>query len=204
MLHTQTIDEKTLVLLKKLQQADILHDFYLVGGTSLALRMGHRKSVDLDLFCQHDFDVEVLCKYLVETYDFKEAYRAQNTLKGFVDGVMIDCIKYDYPFVDNPVEEEGIRMLSLQDVCAMKLAAITDNGSRLKDYIDIAWLSRTYTLSDMLGFYQQKYRNSSVFSVVKAITYFDDINFGEDIVMMTGKFDWKTIETRLKAMTRMV
>ena len=52
MLHKETIDTATLELLKRLMGDERLQDFVLVGGTSLALQMGHRISVDLDLFTE--------------------------------------------------------------------------------------------------------------------------------------------------------
>ena len=201
MLHKETIETSTLELLKKLQSEPLLASFNLVEGTSLALRLGHRKSVDLDLFSKEDFDLQEIKELLVNQYDFKVGYEKGKTLKGFIGKVMVDLIRYDYPHI-SPVEtEESIRMESLPDVVAMKLSTICDNGSRIKDFIDIAYLSTVYNFGEMLEFYKQKYPSSNPLVPTKSLVYFDDINFDEDVVMMQGKFNWNAIASRLNEMT---
>ena len=201
MLHKETIETGTLELLNKLQSELLLASFNLVGGTSLALRLGHRKSVDLDLFSKEDFDLQEIKELLVNQYGFKVSYEKGKTLKGFIGKVMVDLIRYDYPHI-SPVEtEEDIRMESLPDVVAMKLSTICDNGSRIKDFIDIAYLSTVYSFGEMLQFYKQKFPSSNPLVPTKSLVYFDDINFNEDVVMMQGKFDWNTIASRLNEMT---
>ena len=201
MLHKETIETGTLELLKKLQSESLLASFNLVGGTSLALRLGHRKSVDLDLFSKEDFDLQEIKELLVNQYDFKVGYEKGKTLKGFIGKVMVDFIRYDYPHI-SPIEtEESIRMESLPDVVAMKLSTTCDNGSRIKDFIDIAYLSTVYNFGEMLEFYKQKYPSSNPLIPTKSLIYFGDINFDEDVVMMQGKFDWNSIAARLNEMT---
>jgi hypothetical protein len=56
MLHEETVSEGTLALIRRMTQDEMLKDFTLVGGTALALQLGHRKSVDIDLFGSRDFD----------------------------------------------------------------------------------------------------------------------------------------------------
>ena len=99
MLHKETVETSTLELLKSLQSEPLLAPFNLVGGTSLALRLGHRKSVDLDLFSREDFDLREVKEWLVNKYGFKVGYEKGKTLKGFIGKVMVDLIRYDYPHV---------------------------------------------------------------------------------------------------------
>ena len=201
MLHKETIETGTLELLKRLQSEQLLASFNLVGGTSLALRLGHRKSVDLDLFSKEDFDLQEIKELLVNQYGFKVGYEKGKTLKGFIGKVMVDLIRYDYPHI-SPVEtEEGIRMESLPDVVAMKFSTICDNGSRIKDFIDIAYLSTVYSFGEMLEFYKQKFPSSNPLVPTKSLVYFEDINFDENVVMMQGEFDWNSIAARLNEMT---
>ena len=200
MLHKETVETSTFELLKKLQAEPLLSTFNLVGGTSLALRLGHRKSVDLDLFSKEDFDLQEVKELLVNKYDFKVGYEKGKTLKGFIGKVMVDLIRYDYPHIQPVETEEGLRLESLPDVVAMKLSSICDNGSRIKDFIDIAHLSAVYSFAEMLGFYSQKYPNSNLIMPAKALVYFNDINFNESVVMMQGQFDWNKIAKRLDEM----
>lgn len=201
MLYTETIEGGTLELLRNLQSEVLLSSFNLVGGTSLALRMGHRKSVDLDLFTKDDFDLQELRELLVNKYNLRVSYEKGKTLKGFINNVKIDLIKYDYPQVCSVETIEGIRFESIPDVIAMKLSAICDNGSRIKDFIDIAFLSSKYSFDDMLKFYSTKFPASNQMMLAKALVYFADIDFNEDIVMLKYDFNWDKIAKRLNDMT---
>ncbi len=177
-------------------------DFFLVGGTSLALQLGHRKSIDLDLFTKSDIDVISLNNHLKENYNFQQRFRAKNTLKGDIDGVFVDCIKYDYPLIKSIFVEENIRIASMEDVCCMKLSAITDNGTRVKDFVDIAFLSTKFSLNEMLSFYKNKYNEKNLIIPIKALLYFDDIDFtSEPVELFDVKFDWNKIKTRIFEMT---
>lgn len=202
MLHKETVEPGTLELLKRLQSEPLLTSFNLVGGTALALRIGHRKSVDLDLFTREKFDLEELKSMLIEKYGFKSAFERGHTLKGFIDGVMIDCIRFDYPYLQNPDILEGVRLESIPDIIAMKLNAIAQNGTRIKDFIDIATLSALYSFDEMLDFYLSKFPNSNIIVPLKSILYFEEIDFNEPIVMMIGEFNWDKVAKRLQEMNR--
>ena len=203
MLHTEAIKGETFELLKILMKDEQLTDFNLAGGTSLALYLGHRKSIDFDLFTEKLFDASSLEKHLIETYDFKVDFLEKNTVKGSINDIKIDCISHNYPYVEDPLTtKDGIRLYGMKDIAAMKLSAIADDGSRLKDFIDVAFLSTKLSLSDMLKAYQQKYKNSNPMRPLKGLSYFEDLNFNEPIQMIRGKYDWKKIEKRLRLMIK--
>lgn len=202
MLHTETVARSTLELLKMLESESVMSNFNLAGGTSLALYLGHRISVDLVLFTPESFDAGKLEIFLRDKYGFRTDFMEKNTLKGTIDGVKIDCITHSYGYLEKPYTESDIRLYSMEDIVAMKLSAIADNGSRLKDFIDIAFLSTRFPFNSMLRLYERKFPGSNLIRPFKAITYFDDIDFEEDIVMLNGKYDWKLIERRLIDMTQ--
>lgn len=202
MLYTETIARPTLELLKKLEAEVAMTDFNLAGGTSLALYLGHRVSIDLDLFTPKPFDAKNMEKFLAAKYGFRTDFMEKNTLKGFIAGVKIDCITHSYDYLEEPYTESDIRLYSIQDIVAMKLSAIADNGSRLKDFIDIAFLSTRFPFKSMLKMYERKFPGSNLIRPFKAITYFDDIDFEEDIVMLNGRYEWRPIEKRLIDMTQ--
>lgn len=202
MLYTETVAGPTLELLKKLEAEAAMADFNLAGGTSLALYLGHRISVDLDLFTPKPFDAKSMEEFLAAKYGFRTDFMEKNTLKGSIAGVKIDCITHSYDYLEEPYTESDIRLYSMRDIIAMKLSAIADNGSRLKDFIDIAFLSTRFPFNSMLKMYECKFPGSNVIRPFKAITYFDDIDFEEDIVMLNGKYEWKLIEKRLIDMTK--
>lgn len=202
MLHKETVEPRTLELLRQLQAEPLLQSFNLVGGTALALRLGHRISIDLDLFTQKEFDLEDVKSMLVDKYGMKVAFERKQTLKGFISGVMIDCIRYDYPHLTSPDVVDGIRLESIPDIIAMKLSAIAQNGTRIKDFIDIATLSTLYSLNEMLDFYIRKFPNANIIMPAKALTYFEEIDFNESVVMTTNKFNWKGFSKRLNDMVK--
>lgn len=202
MLYTETVAGSTLGLLKKLEAESVMSGFNLAGETSLALYLGHRISADLDLFTSEPFDAGKLETFLHDNYGFRTDFMERNTLKGTMDGIKIDCITHSYEYLEKPYTESGIRLYSIEDIVAMKLSAIADNGSRLKDFIDIAFLSTCFPFNSMLRLYERKFPDSNVIRPFKAITYFDDIDFEEDIVMLNGEYDWKLIEKRLVEMVK--
>lgn len=202
MLHKETTDAATLELLKRLMGDERLQGFVLVDGTSLALQMGHRISVDLDLFTEKEFDADELREYLERNYRLQTDYLAFATIKGEIDGVQVDCIAHAYPWLKSFVLEEGVRLASLEDICAMKLNAIAGNGTRIKDFVDVAYLSSIFSLEQMLKFYEEKYHANPLMPL-KGIVYFTDINKNAPVKMANGKpLDWKSIEKRLLAMEK--
>lgn len=199
MLQTETVSRATFELLNQLMSDSKLHDFHLAGGTALSLYIGHRKSIDLDLFSPNEFNVADLEEYLVNKYDFKSEYSEKNTLKGTIRGVKVDCIS-NFSKLCKPIRNyENIRLYSPEDIVAMKMLAIADNGSRLKDFIDIAYLSSYYSLNEMLDFTNEKYPNKNRVIIEKSIIFFDDIE-DDNIELMKGNYNWKAIENRLKQM----
>lgn len=202
MLYKETIEPKTLELLIDLQKEPLLSTFNLVEETALALHLGHRKSIDLDFFISESFDLEEVKMMLIKKYDFKVSYSRSQTLKGFINGVKVDFIKFDYPHLHNCDIIDEVRIESVPYIIAMKLLSITDNGSRIKDFIDIAYLSSWFSLEQMLQFFIRKITNSNIMMPIKALTYFDNIDFNESIVMLNNNFDWDKIANRLINMTK--
>lgn len=201
-LQTNVVKKETLELLKKLMQEEIFKEYFLVGGTALALNLGHRISVDIDMFTRNDIPVEQLQKELQTKYNFKERFKQKNTLKGVINNVEVDFIKYDYNFIKPIEEEQDIRFTSIPDIIAMKLSAITDNGTRMKDFLDIAYLSSYYSLNEMTDFYNKKFQITNKISVSKALIYFNDVNDNDTIELIKGKFSWEKTKKRLIEMTQ--
>lgn len=202
MLHKETVSDFTLDLLKALMADEKLADFFLVGGTALALQIGHRISIDLDLFSRSSFSEDVLLSHLEKTYQFKLDFQANQTLKGSINNVNVDLITHSYPLVKPLVVMDNVRMTSIEDIAAMKLNAISGNGTRLKDFIDIASLSPKLTLADMVSAYTEKYDSRNPAMVIKSLDYHADINFNEPVQMLDSGYSWQKTQARLHQMTR--
>ena len=139
MLHLETVEYSTLELLRKLQSLPILRDTRLVGGTALALQLGHRKSVDLDFFGTITCEAEELIsaiKTVASLIVLKESLHIHIYL---VDGIKVDIVNYRYQWLDKPVVDQGIRMAGIKDIAAMKVTAVIGRGTK-KDFIDISFL----------------------------------------------------------------
>ncbi len=184
MLCKNTIESGSLELLIKLQGTDLLKDFHLAGGTSLALQIGHRISIDLDLFSQNDFDTNYLLEQLEQNFGFRLDYAAINTLKGSINDIKIDFVSHKYPFVKPPLEIEQISIFSIEDIAAMKLNAIAGNGTRSKDFIDIYFILKQYSVNEILEFYRIKYKTRNLMHIVKSLIYFEEINVQDWPVMI--------------------
>lgn len=173
-----------------------LDEFALGGGTSLALRMGHRISVDLDFFTEAVFSPEELFEEIALA-DASIIKNARNTLALNVNGVKVEFLRHAYPVLA-PVENmDGIRMLSLPDVAAMKLNAIANRGSK-KDFYDVAELLEHHTLPELLDFFASKYRASDTFTVIRSLVWFEDAEQEPDPVSMAGK-TWEDVKARVIA-----
>jgi hypothetical protein len=175
MLHKETVSPAILELVQILQADHYFKDFILVGGTALSLQIGHRTSVDIDLFTRSSFNEQEYLEYLEKTYSFSLQYMHHHTLKGFINGIFIDLLRHDYKLVKPPVVEEGISMSSKADIAAMKVNAISGNGTRVKDFVDIWFLLKEFSFQQIVGFYTEKYDARNEFHAIKSLTYYEDI-----------------------------
>lgn len=172
MLYLETVESSTLELLKKLQRLPVLEQTRLVGGTALALQLGHRKS-DLDFFGTIDCEAEYLRESIAGIASLTILKESPHIHIYIVDGIKVDIVNYKYPWLDDVVLEQGLRLASVSDIAAMKITAIIGRGTK-KDFIDIAFLLHHFSLEEILHFYAAKYNDSSVFMAMKSLAYFDD------------------------------
>lgn len=173
MLHYETISPTTLELLKSIQSIPNLHDTRLVGGTALALQLGHRKSIDLDMFGSINSPVSEIRQKLSKEHIMQILKESDNINIYLVDGVKVDFVNYAYDWLKPIIEEEGLRLASIEDIAAMKIAAIIGRGTK-KDFVDLYFLLRIYSMKEILDFYSTKYPDGSLFIAIKSLSYFDD------------------------------
>jgi len=200
MLHTKTVEPSTLDLLKRLQRLPKLSNIRLVGGTALALHLGHRKSVDLDLF--GNFDPIVSYRKLLADAGYSVEGAENGTVQSLrVDNVKVDLVNYPYPWMDDALEEDGVRLADLKDIAAMKLSAVANRG-RKKDFIDVARLLDVFPLDQMLSFYKEKFSVSELSFPLRGLMYFDDAEEDPMPEMLDGNLTWENVKKRVVAATR--
>jgi hypothetical protein len=203
MLQKETIKDNTLELLKKLQREETLSTTRLVGGTALALQIGHRISDDLDLFSKEPLDINAIEQNLTHKFNFSAHFISKGSVRGEIDGIKIDILHHPYEWIDEPVCEEDIIMASLQDITAMKLNSIIHNGTRPKDFLDVAYLSQYFSYDNMRSLLVQKYPEYDPILLDRCINYFDDIetDFVADIRLVDGRVNFNKVKQRLIQMT---
>lgn len=201
MLHRDSfiIDPATFELIQKLQSFEELNDFVLVGGTSLALQIGHRYSIDIDLCSQSEFDVNEKVEFLESNFEnIRIVAENKNSLSCVISGVKVDFISHRYPYVKPILEEEGIRYLGKEDIAAFIQNAIVNSGKRLKDFLDIFHLLGHYTMRELASFYTTKYTKRSALIAVKALGYFDEIDPSIDVPIVRDELSLESIKERIE------
>lgn len=154
-------------------------DYYLAGGTALALQIGHRDSIDFDFFSKKDIDTQKLFEQILEIFKGKKVIKIQdekNTLTVIIDtNIKISFFTYKYKLTEKLISEEHFRLASITDIGCMKLSAITSRASN-KDYIDLYYILQKINLTHLLAKTEKKYTSLDQSLILKSLVYFDDIN----------------------------
>lgn len=173
MLHLETIEPKTLELLRRLQSLSIFEHSRLVGGTALALQLGHRKSIDLDMFGSIEATSEEIQDACRNAGELEISKTSKNINIYWLDGIKVDCVNYPYEWLEECKVLDGLRLASVNDIAAMKISAIINRGTK-KDFIDLHFLLKEMSLNQILDLYDKKYPDGSRFIAIKSLTYFED------------------------------
>jgi len=198
MLYTRTVEPRTFELLKKLMDLEVLKDFYLVGGTALALQKGHRFSVDLDLFTPNSFENEQLIEKLKETFDsFILKSEGKQLIFAEIDNVKVDFVKMNYPNLYDYTLNDNIRILHVNDIAPMKLKAIVQRGSK-KDFFDIYYILQEMSLNTLIELYKKKFNQNEIFHVLKSLNYFEDAENDFNPVVFDSNINWDKIKEFLQ------
>jgi hypothetical protein len=195
MLYTKTVEPGTLSLLKKLQEIPELESFYLVGGTALALRYGHRTSIDIDLFGAKFNKVKIIAELgKVFGPDFQyEQSPNKWAIFCFINNIKVDIIKFDHPIIGAIETTEGLNILSSLDIAAMKINAILGRANK-KDFWDIYELLHHFTLEEIINGHQKKYPSQMLLiSIPQALSYFDEAEKSENPICLKG-YRWEEVK----------
>ena len=204
MLHTETVEPGTFSLLKRLMELPSLQAFSLIGGTALALRYGHRSSVDIDLFFHEKFDHLTIENELRQVFGndfFYESGHKQFGIFCYIKKVKVDIVYFPHLPISNIDIQAGIRMYSSEDIGAMKIQAILGRG-RKKDFWDLFELLQHYSLEQLIAFHSKKYPSQMLaISIPNAITYFIDAEESETPVSFK-KQTWEGVKKEISKAVR--
>ena len=162
----------------------------------MALQYGHRMSVDLDFFWRINSDETDLKEQLKEVGRLSVIKESRNINVFLIDGIKVDFVNYPYLWIDEAVQKYPIVLASPQDIAAMKINAIEGRGTK-KDFIDLYFLLKHYSLQDLLNFYTQKYPEYSLFRALMSLTYFEDAE-NQFMPKMFVDVEWHEIKTCIR------
>lgn len=219
MLYRNTTSEELFNVLSRLMGLSELSDFRLVGGTALSLLRGHRKSVDIDMFCDgpyreipFDHILEVLrlqFPYVEETNPFVGPFDRENNqgLYLFIgqneeEAIKADILYWDAPYLFPSIIEDGIRLATIEDIAAMKLDTIS-RGGRKKDFWDLSEILETHRISDLLEVYRRKYPWFEVGNVINGLSDFTIADQMPDPICYKNK-EWEKIKMEMIEVIRNV
>lgn len=183
---------------------DQLETYYLVGGTSLALQLGHRLSIDLDFFGKLKFDYDSLinaCKQIGEVTDSRkytndsDPQNSTTLIQFNLNGVKIDILQYNEILIKPIIKYEGLRLASVEDIAAMKVRAIEDRGAK-KDFYDLYSLLDQFSLSQILEFSKIKYAYKSPLFSLQCMMDFTEADAENDPKSLI-KISWNTVKLRV-------
>lgn len=201
MLQEKAVQPATLALLKKLTDSGQLTLFGLGGGTNLALRFGHRLSVDLDFFTNQPIDKPQLFRVITKTFPTAELLFEQNqTMLFIIDDIRVDFVLYPFPWF-LPFEETNVgTLISVKDIIPMKLQA-AGNRSAKKDFWDIAFLLDEYSLNEMIQIFKEKFPQVDEGYIIHSLTNFDDADaqFDPDSFI---PISWQDVKKKLSGAVR--
>jgi len=203
MYFRETVSDLLWTTLEKLMQEEYLSTFRLVGGTSLSLLLGHRMSVDIDMFTDSEYgsiDFLKILEKLKSDFTYVDHNEWVNESIGnscFIGNSPTESIKLDLfytdPFVYPILPLEHIRLSSLEEIVAMKLDVIGRAG-RKKDFWDIHVLFNHFDLKTMLSIYSKRYPyNFSEEELLEQITFFENADDDPDPNCLLGKH-WELIK----------
>jgi hypothetical protein len=186
-MHSEVPTEQGLEIFPRLRA---FRDFYLAGGTALALQIGHRISVDFDLFCDGPIDRALLTevKKIFPDSPVEPVINNPDELTAFVGQVKVTFLSYPFPIIEPLAAVEGLRMMSVKEIGATKAYTIGRRGT-YKDYVDLYFIiaGEYSSLEEIIGMAERKYGhefNSRLFT--EQLLFMDDVHgYAIDFLQMS-------------------
>lgn len=202
MLHYNTVNNLLRESLLKLMTAQVFSSFRLVGGTSLSLQIGHRKSLDIDLFSDVTYgniDYEAITAYLEANFAYVDHLDINPAIgtSYFIGESAANSVKLDVYHTDDFIEPviiiDTIRMATIAEIIAMKIDVV-QRGGRKKDFWDLHALFDTYTIKQMLQLHEQRYPYTHDNElIIQNFTDFSQADNDFDPICLQGKY-WEFIK----------
>ncbi|MFQ5769354.1 MAG: nucleotidyl transferase AbiEii/AbiGii toxin family protein [bacterium] len=189
-----------------LNQKEVMKEFYLAGGTALALQVGHRISTDLDWFSStvhlQKNEREEIILDLNKSGEFEFVSEQDGMLFTRLFKADVSFIYQHHPLLELTIEYKGIQLASPADIGLMKLAAINSRGTR-RDFVDIYCLRKIITLEKLLQLIAKKYADRPTFLAIaaRALTYFEDAE-QQPMPKMLISIEWNDVKNYCTTVAR--
>ncbi|MBI4238960.1 MAG: nucleotidyl transferase AbiEii/AbiGii toxin family protein [Deltaproteobacteria bacterium] len=186
-MHESILAPDTARVLIALSAQSWLSAFYLAGGTAIALRLGHRRSVDLDFMAPQPIDTLQLRQLLAQCGPFILDHESAGTVHGTLAGVKVSFLEYRYPRLDPGDHWHGVAIAALSDLACMKLEAIAARGKK-RDFYDVYAIAQTgHSVRAMFDWFVNKYQavQYNQVHIVKSLTYFADAENDPEPMLIT-------------------
>ena len=193
-LNLNILPSSQLDLFELLSNTDFISDFYLAGGTGLALQIEHRQSIDFDFFIPYDFDTSQIIQSILSLGHFELQNEEKNTINGILNHVRISFLGYKYNVINPFIYHRKIKIAHELDIAAMKLSAISGRGNK-KDFIDLYFILKKYSLDTILRFYEKKYGKglANDYHLIKSLVYFADAE-EQAMPKMIEQIEWERVK----------
>jgi len=212
-MYYSTISSLLLSTLQDLMKTSAFDDFRLVGGTSLSLQLGHRQSIDIDLFtdCMYEtVDFNAIDDFLRKNYAYVDTFKTDLVGMGksyYIGNSKNECIKLDLFYTDLYIRPfllvDGLRLASLEEIAAMKIDVVSRIG-RKKDFWDIHELMDIFSIEDMLHLHEERYPYShDKQEILLNFSNFKNADTDFDPVCLRKKY-WEIIKLDLVEATQQV
>ena len=192
--HREVIQGSTEAAMRDLQDASLLDQFYLAGGTGLALQLGHRRSHDLDFFASDLFNEEILIQRVQKIESFLLTTKAPHTIHATIRGTKLTFLGYTYPLLFPTVHFLGIAIADPRDIACMKISAIASRGTK-RDFVDLYVSAKRFGLADLFRLFERKYEQARYQKIhlLKSLTFFEDAE-KDPMPHMLVPLDWNEVK----------
>lgn len=204
-LHWNTITPVMRSVWQGFSSSGISAEFYLAGGTALALQLGHRLSVDLDFFSQTQSDIPALMeplRHALKGFSPILSDSSWGNLVFLANNVRVGFYGYGYNLVKPLLKIENFSLASVEDIGLMKLDALLSRASR-KDFHDLYELCKRIELRELLKLAPQKFPDVRDFEaqVARHLAYFDRAE-QESPVPLIEHVEWEAVKDWFRQQAR--
>lgn len=189
------VDRSVILLIRDLFSSEVVQgSFYLAGGTGLALHCNHRKSLDIDLFSEKEFDADSVPEEIIKRKGTVLDTRA-GTVHGFVNNIKVSFFHYPYPLICPVARKETAAVASIEDIGCMKAVAISQRAEK-KDFFDMVEILKTVPPERLKSLFLEKYGEKRIncYHILRSFFFFDDAESSPDPISLNTT-TWNGVKT---------